>query len=77
MSDNWIKVEDEMPPIKEAFKDGVNYHGIVIGWFPNFFKNKAREVILWSGGSNGARWVLEGVSCAAPSHWQHCLTAPE
>ena len=78
----WIKVEDELPPITESFKDGMNYHDKVIGWFVYFRKDNARECCLWTCKGVDDRWMVSGgegygISREPPTHWMPLITAPE
>lgn len=81
----WIPIDEELPPITESFTDGMNFHAEVVGWFPQFMKNKARSTCLWT--SNTAegtpdRWMA---NCAdgyahvrpGPTHWRHHPGPPE
>lgn len=82
----WIKVEDELPPVTERFLDGMEFHAEVVGWFPQFMKNKARGTCLWTHESNPdatpPRWMA---NCAdgyahvrpGPTHWRHHPDPPE
>ena len=78
----WIKVEDELPPITESFKDGMTFHATVIGWFPYFYKKNARECALWTCKGIEPRWMVSGGEGYAkakepPTHWMPLITAPE
>ncbi len=81
---HWIKVEDELPPATESFTDGTTFHAEVVGWFPQFMKNKARSTCCWTNESTDVppRWMA---TCAdgyahvrpGPTHWRHQPGPPE
>ena len=78
---DWIKVEDELPPDTESFKDGMHYHATVIGWFPNFYRHNARETSLWTCKGIEDRWMVSaggsyGKAKEPPTHWTPMLKGP-
>ena len=77
----WIEVKDELPPIVEGFKDGVNFHGQVIGWFPYFYKQNDRKTSLWTCEGTEPRWMVQGGDSYGkakepPTHWMPLLPPP-
>ena len=78
----WHAVADELPPIVESFKDGMNFHGQVIGWFPYLFKMNDRKCALWTCEGTEPRWMVTagdgyGQAKAPPTHWMPLLSSAE
>ncbi len=76
----WIPIEDELPPIVESHQ-GVNYHGVVVGWFPYFYRMHGRDATLWTTKDGVQRWIVtcgsgQGESKEPPTHRQHKLRGP-
>lgn len=81
-NDGWISVQEDLPPVQESFDDGGVLHGEVWGWFPYFYKYKARLCNLWTdSNSENERWTVvagdgTGTANEPPTHWRPKLRAP-
>lgn len=82
MIPGWVRVQDELPPVIESFKNGMNYHGQVIGWFPYFYKSRDRKTTLWTCKNTKPRWMVSGGESYGkakepPTHWRLPIEPPE
>ncbi len=80
MVTGWVACKGELPPVVESFKDGTNYHGAVLAWYPQFYKSNARNSTLFTHKNTGPRWQIVGAGETnelAPTHWLPLIPPPE